>query len=824
VYAAQTQWDAAYDFAEKAVKEMPDSVEAHFQLVACFMSDHQVEKTINYISNIDPYILADHPALYLTLAETQINADLLADAKRTVEKYRSVYPNNPNIMEYLDARILLKSGNAIEAASKLEVLLERAPEIRAARYALGIAYLESRELGKAKNTFELYLRNNPDDRRARVVWDSTFSERTAKDIETVAFGLLDSETPYFRSLISTANSLAKKLTGSDYDDDAERQQLMERLFERAITESPKAPDAYRDLGFFYLDQQNVKATRQLLERANEAGVGRLELNLLRAALALTESRPEHAQSLFEDETKVKTKEPNRILQWATLFAEKGYPLIATQLFDAAREEDPTPENRAELDLAQIDFYIQTGTSGSATALIESLSGNPAGIADFTTKLNDKRLAVSRLLMASDEPPEEVDVDQLISAVENTEPNRTDAKIVRVRLMLQQEPVDLASAFRLCDAARNAGATDVETYLVSSEIAYKTGLFDDALRFAIAAHEASPDNLSTNLALARMQLQTGFVSDAILTLEKVQSRLPENRATINLLARAYAGVGRFNDADKSIQRLEKLEGGQIQVSLRAWLLIARGNWADAEELLSAMHKGNLDDLWTIHFLVVAMENQEKWEEAENFLNECIIRRPELPDIWVELGNLYQRDPEIRDFSKSSHAYTKALTRQTGYSRAIRGLLDVQLRTKNLGAALALCNRLLISVPNDPTVLQQKSAILSQLPGRSDDALVAIQQAIDIKPEPTYFYFRGVIRLDKGDYTNAIEDFQRVDNVGGGGFDNIDLLMADAYLGLDNLDLARSYYEVAKSKVAQEKGVDSERMNRIKLRLLEESELK
>lgn len=824
VRAAQTQWDAAYDSAEKAVKEMPDSVEAHFQLLICFISDNQIEKAINYISNIDPFILADHPAFYLTLAEIQIDADLLTDAKRTVEKYRSVYPNNPNIMDYLNARILLKSGNATEAASKLEVLVELVPELRAARYALGIAYLESKQRAKAKNTFELYLRNNPEDSRARILWDSVFAERTVEDIEAVAFGLLDSETPYFQSLIFTAQSLAKNLTGSDYDDDAERLQLMERLFERAITESPEAPDAYRDLGFIYLDQENFEATRQLLERANEAGVDRLELNLLRAALALTDSRPEHAQSLFEDELKVKTKDPNRILQWATLFAEQGYPAIATQVFDAARKEDPTQENRADLDLAQIDFYIQTDTIESATALIQTLSRTSSEIEGLTTQLNNKRLAISRLLMASDEQPEEVDVDQLIHAVEITEPNRTDAKIVRIRLMLQQEPIDLASAFKLCAAARDAGATDVETYLVSSEIAYKTGLFDDALQFAMTAHDASPDNLSTNLALARMQLQTGLVNDAVLTLKKIQSRLPENRAVINLLARAYAGIGRFNDAEKAIQRLEYLDGGQIQVSLRAWLLIARGNWAEAEELLSAMHKGNLDDLWTMHFLVVAMENQGKWEEAENFLNECIIRRPELPDIWVELGNSYQRNPEVRDFSKSSHAYTKALTRQTGYSRAIRGLLNVQLRTNNLGAALALCNRLLLDVPNDPTVLQQKSVILSQLPGRKDDALAAIQRAIDIKPNPTYFYFRGVIRLDKGDYNNAIEDFQRVDNVGGGGFTNIDLLMADAYLGLNNFNLAQSYYEVAESKVAQQKDVDSGRMNRIKLRLLEESKQK
>ena len=821
VHAAQTQWEAAYDFSEKAVKEMPDSVEAHFQVVTCLMSDRQVENTITYITNIDPYILADHPTLYLTLAEIQINSDLLADAKRTIETFRSVYPNDRNIMEYLSARILLKLGNATEAASKLGILVERAPELRVAQYALGIAYLESEQRVKAKNTFELYLSNNPDDRRARVIWNSIFAGRTLEDIETVAFGLLDSETPYFRSLIVTAQSLAKNLTRSDYDDDAERLELVERLFKRAITESPEVPDTYRDLGFFYLDQENLEATRQLLERANEAGVDRMELNLLRAALALRESRPEQAQTLFEDELNVKVKGPSRILQWATLFAEQGYPEIGIELFDAARKEVATEENRAELDLAQISFYAQTDNFESATALIQTLSGKPSEIPGITTQLNDKRLAISRQLIASDEQPDDIDIDQLIQTVELTEPDRSDAKIVRVRLMLQQEPVDLARAIRLCAAARDAGATDIETYLISSEIAYKTGLFDDALKFAVTAHEASPDNLSTNFVLARMQLQTGQLNDAILTLEKIHSRLPENRSAINLLARAYAGIGRFNDAERTIQRLEYLEDGRIQVSLRAWLLIARGNWADAEELLSTMYKGNLDDLWTIHFLVVAMENQGKWEEAQNFLSECIIRRPELPDIWVELGNSYLRDPGDQDFSRSSHAYTKALIRQTGYSRAIRGLLDVQLRTNNLGAALALCNRLLVDVPNDSTVLQQKSLILSHLPGRRDDALAAIQLAIDIKPKPTYFYFRGLIRLDKGDYANAIEDFQRIDNVGGGGFDDIDLLMADAYLGLNNFSLAQSYYDVADSKASQQKDVDSGRMNRIKLRLVEES---
>ena len=177
---------------------------------------------------------------------------------------------------------------------------------------------------------------------------------------------------------------------------------------------------------------------------------------------------------------------------------------------------------------------------------------------------------------------------------------------------------------------------------------------------------------------------------------------------------------------------------------------------------------------------------------------------------------------RDVVAEIHPKQEAerIVRRTGYYRALLGLLEVQLRSENLGAALGLCDRLLAERPDDTGMLERKASLLAQLPGRQQEALDTIQSAIDLSPRPSFFYQRGCLRLDLGDYANAIEDFQRAKQAGGAGPGSLDLLMAEAYLGLNNIDLARVYYESAKNKASGVKPADAIRLDAIASRLAEE----
>ena len=156
---------------------------------------------------------------------------------------------------------------------------------------------------------------------------------------------------------------------------------------------------------------------------------------------------------------------------------------------------------------------------------------------------------------------------------------------------------------------------------------------------------------------------------------------------------------------------------------------------------------------------------------------------------------------------------------GYYRALRGLLEFQQHSGNPGAALGLCDRILVETPDDTDLLHQRAVILAQLPGRYQEALSAIERAIEITPRPAFIYQRGRLRLALGDAANAIEDFRRVEQAGGIASGSLDLLMAEAYLELGNIELARSFSDAARREGTNIKREELERLNRIVARLVE-----
>ena len=819
VYAMQRDWERARSFAEQAVAKLPMEPEGYFLLVNSYLSEREVDRAIAYLADLDPFILADNPQLYLLLAEIQIDMGLLEESDRTVAAYRRSYPNERNIFDYIHARRLLREGKPVEASERFEVLVKQAPDLRIARYYLGVAYLESGHRDLARNTLEMYLASNPGDERARAVWNAVFAGPSGQDIESSARALLSIESPFTGSLISAADSLIRGHPKDDVDHQ-ERYSLAIQLLERAIERSPKTVDAYRALVFLLLDQGETARARQVLDSAKPAGIDTSEVNLLEAGFALAKGQTEQAGAYFEEEAARGTMTAQRTLQWAELYVDRDQLDDALALTGEARSQTADPESQQALDLGKVTLCMRAGQREKALALIEELSAEYAGAPWMIGRLNDARVTIARQLLAPGEGQDRPGAKAIIADAEALEPLRTDIKVLRARLLLEQTPPDLEAADLLCAEARELGATDAECMLLSSEIASRKGQYANALEYALKANAGVVDDPMVNLALARAQLQMEQITDAIITLESVRDVQPENRAAIDLLARAYAWVGRFAEAEALIRQLETMEGGHIAAPLRAWLLVARGDWAGAEQTLLLLHEANPEDLWTIHFLAAAMVRQNEWDRAVSFLEDCIAQRPEVPDLWVELGNTYLVNPTPANLSKASSAFFQALVLREHYLPAMRGLLEVQVRSGNLGGALGLCNRFLQRNPEDPNILERKAALLAQIPDRHPEALETIERAIAVSQRPDFYYLRGFLRTALGQFPKAIEDFQRVSQTSGTPPANMDILMAEAYLGINDEVLARFYVNSAQEKAARGEALDYARLMRIENRLKEE----
>jgi tetratricopeptide (TPR) repeat protein len=812
VHAAKQDFETSLAYAQDAVHALPASHEGHALIAKNFIALRKTGEAIDYLSTLDAFFLADNPRLYLLLAEIQIDAQALEDAGRTIETYRAVAPHEREMLDYLDARKLLEAGDAAEAASKFAIVVERMPELSIARYYLSIAYLESGNRDRAKNALELYITNNPEDRRAQLLRDSVFAERTAESIESEARDLLSSDAPYFASLLSVANSLFRSAPRPG--DDVERLELTERLYRRAIEDSPSVPDAYSDLALHLLSQDKQDAARQVLDEAFAAGIPPADLDYPAAAIALADGDVARAKTLFAERVERERIGFGRAEAWITLFAAAGHMAAGLEILDTVRSPD-----HPELDLVEVAVLTQFGNVEQAHERSIDLADRYADAPGIIARLNDYRIALARLTMTPGANKNRELTEQLAASIERTEPDRADALALRAQLLLQQTPPGLEAAERLCAKASERAPDDMYVLLVSSEIAYLRGQFSKAADYAQAAHEVSSNRVYTGVILARMQLQMGAFSDALATLQDADRLAPDNPAIVELMVRANAGLGRFREADDLTRQLQTLLDGQLPVQLQATLLIARGDWPTAEQVLRRMHEVNPADIWSMHYLAVAMEQQDRWDEAEQFLNACIDRHPDLDELWITLGKSYLRNADNVRLADASLAFTQALTRNPDDHRAIRGMFEVQIRSGNLGAALGFCDRLLREIPDDYDMIRQKAMLLARIQGREQEALASVNRAIDMRPLTDLYYLRGRLHLELGEPSSALKDFQFVEQSGADMGGELDVLMAEAYLDLDNLQLARSYYDAARARAPQLHAKTIARLNRLADRMVQ-----
>ncbi len=811
VHAANGEYETSLNFAKEAVRERPTSYQGHSLIANNLIALRQIDEAISYLSNLDPFLLADNPQLYLMLAEIQIDAQRMDGADRTIETYKKVAPGDREIFDYLEARRLLEAGHSAEAASKFAVVVERMPELGIARYYLSIAYLESGERDRAKNALEIYLSSYPGDRRAQVLRDSVFADRTAESVKSEAKSLLDSDAPYFASLLSVANSLT--LLAPALNEDTERLELTERLYKRAIEDSPSVPQAYGDLAIHLLRQGKADAARQVLEEAYAAGVASSSLDYPAAAIALAGGDLDRAKTLFADRLQLEPIVFEQAVLWITLFASAGHMDTGLELLDTVREQASADARGQELDLVELAVHTRFGNIEQANARLTAMADRYAEEPAMIARLNDYRVSIARLTLIPGVNQDKAMAERLTQSVEQSEPERADGMVLRAQLLLQGDPPDLEGAKVLCAKASELADQDMYLFLVSSEIAYKQGLYAKAKEYATMAHDASSNRLYTGIVLARMQLQVGELSDALATLQDASELAPNDAAVIELMIRAYAGLGRFQEADDLVQRLQDTLGGNVPLQLQASLLIARGDWDTAERALRQMYASDSTERWTIHYLAVVLERQGRRIEAEQFLNDCIARHPEIPDLWVELGKSYLRDSKAGRLADASLAFTQALTGAPDDIPALRGLFEVQLRSDNPGAALGFCNRLLRQMPDDYDMIRQKALLLAQIQGHEREALETVNRAIEIQPRADLYYVRGALYLKLGEFPRALKDFQFVEQSGGDTGGDLDALMAETYLELQNLPLARSYYDAARSRNTQLQRKTIDRLDRL-----------
>ncbi|MCC6490358.1 MAG: tetratricopeptide repeat protein [Candidatus Hydrogenedentes bacterium] len=803
---AHKDWEGAVADAKTVLETGPDE-EAYIILSRANFQRGKTEETADAISSADPVYLADHPTLYMILADLQLELERFDDAKKTIAAYRSAYPEHLAAFDFLEARELLKRGKPEEAAERLEIAVQKAPDLQPARLQLILAYLQSNRKELARITLISHLQAYPTDEQAKGMWEAFFGSTSPEQAAARAEELLKDEKSNSRALMIAANQVRQSVASAA--DSQASADLVRRLLEGAVAKEPGAEEPFRDLMAFYLARKELAPANDLLERSKSSGLKPQVLDFAAAAIALSQQDLQKAQTFLDNDLKRGDVSREEVGDWARLFASENHLQVSLDLIQKYSDREQDDSVRLGFEVDSIGYALLAGDLDRAQALAREVEPRVAGDAGLVERLAEEKLRIAEACLQRRSPEDLQAAEALVAEARAADDANVRAKLLEARLMLQRVPPELEKAETLCASLRQGEAVDPQIYLLSADIARGRGLPQRALEFAEKAQELSPSEPSVQLSLAQAQLQSGKHKEAIAMLDRLVAVQPRNPLILDLLVRAQAGAGNVDEARRYLAQLESAtaaapESAKALDSLRTWIAICDKDWSTAEQLARAQYEADSTDYGALRFLIAALDGQGRRAESEPIIRSAA-ESAKTPELYTDLGRWYLGATDPESLSKASSAFTQAVL-SADYPPALLGQAEVARRGGNIGAAIGLYDKYLKTVGDDAGILLQKATLLATMPNRRDEALDAVNRSVALREGPENLYLRGTLLLAQKSYADAVRDLSRVAELPGGATAQVHVELAYAYLGLGDKEKARAHYDTAKEKVAQGEKLD------------------
>ena len=438
--AAMGYWADVAAHAELALAGDPGNTKIRLMLAQAYRRRGDLDLAINLLSDTAPLVRIDDRKLLPTLAELQTAANRWNGAERTAGEYRKAYPNDYWVFEYLDACRLLAEGSGLLAAVKFTAVVESGSDFEQARLHEALAYHKADEPLMARNSLETYIAGHPLDEGAHLLWEAMFrptaSLAQAQERASMALAHRASTAPV---LTLAAADLMRLGEPGDLKSVSE-------LLERAIRLEP-ASSAYETLAGFHVRNGDVAQAVDALQRAEESGLAKGKLALIRAAVAAAQGDLDRARSVFIGDLFGEEIGRAKIVWWADLFADTWGLDAGLDVLKLAGKR-ARPVRQGELEVAQVTLAVRVGEAAQAAELLSMLDlhieENPAAL----RRLNEQRLALAGVYL-SHAPPDAERARSLVAVVQGYKPFNGYEGLARARHWLLETPPNVQRAAKAC---------------------------------------------------------------------------------------------------------------------------------------------------------------------------------------------------------------------------------------------------------------------------------------------------------------------------------------------------------------------------------------
>ncbi len=308
----------------------------------------------------------------------------------------------------------------------------------------------------------------------------------------------------------------------------------------------------------------------------------------------------------------------------------------------------------------------------------------------------------------------------------------------------EKPEDAIFPFRRSAEKSEQGANALAARLRLGEILFELDRVDEAEKEFTLVLERDRDNARALLGLARIAVRRGDLDASLERLAKIENHPRARKAAKLLLAQIYSRKRNLDEAerhrreaialpettwpDPHLDELKKLRRGKKALLVEADVLLGRGKFAEARELLKEVVRDYPDSPWAWILLGRAHLKLRKLDDAEKALREALRLEPTSVEAEFRIGVVYTFR---QDFAEAAKWFQSATEKKPDFARAQFNLGYCLGKLGKLEDAIAPLRAAVRSEPENPQAHSLLGHTLG-LAGHLDDALIPLGDALKLNP--------------------------------------------------------------------------------------------
>lgn len=281
-------------------------------------------------------------------------------------------------------------------------------------------------------------------------------------------------------------------------------------------------------------------------------------------------------------------------------------------------------------------------------------------------------------------------------------------------------------------------------------------FGSALQLYQQALVAQPGNAAAAMGMAMALNRTGKPGEALDLLQRVWKGLmtvkpkpgPQQQgvvlAQIGLAQqqlgklsealesyRQAARLVRSADLDRRIRELEPLASSSLpvqQLILQGRQLQAQRQLQEAANTYRAALQLQQDSVEALHGLALVLREVEQHDEALPLLQKAVILAPQRPDLFNDIGMLFQ---QRMDFAKAASFHKRAIKLDPSFVHAHVNLGVAHKRLGQMDESVAAYRKALEIDPRSPEAHNNLGNVLRAV-GALKEARAHLEQAVSLRP--------------------------------------------------------------------------------------------